>query len=70
MTISDPKSKYGEKVFVLNYRYKPPRWVEGECRSVQYKCGFGKNFSWQYDVYVRIGKGYFVCVNDCGIKEI
>jgi hypothetical protein len=69
MKISDPKAKYGDKVNVLNYRFKPARWDEGECRAVQYKCGYeGERFSWQYDVYIPVGKGYFVYVGDDGIS--
>ena len=71
MKIPDPKAKYGDRVAVLNYRFKPPRWDEGECRAVQYKCSFsGEKFSWQYDVYIRIGKGYFVYVGDDGIRRV
>ena len=70
MTISEPKAMYGDRVNVLNYRFKPARWDDGECRAVQYKCGFGGKFAWQYDVFIRVGKGYFVYVNDDGIRKV
>ena len=69
MKISNPKATYGDVVSVLNYRFNPARWVEGECRGVQYKNGSGGKFSWQYDVYVRSGKGYFLYVGDDGIMR-
>lgn len=69
MNISEPKSKYGQEVLVLNYRCKPAQWVYGECRAVAYKSNFGERFSWVYDVYVPVGKGYFIYVGDKQIKQ-
>lgn len=67
--IPKPKAKYGDEVNVLNYRFRPARWDVGECRGVQYKCAFSRDkFSWQYDVYIRGGKGYYVYVGDNGIN--
>lgn len=69
MIIPDPKAKNGDRVVVLNYRCRPPEWEEGECRSVQYKSGFGK-FHWSYDVYINRGKGFSLHVDDDGIRRI
>lgn len=70
MNIPDPKVKYGDRVLVQNYRCSPPRWEEGEARSIQYKCGFGGDFSWQYDVFIDRGKKFFLYVNDDGIEKL
>jgi hypothetical protein len=70
MNIPNPKATYGQKVKALNYRFKPSQWIEGECRGVQYMSGFGGKFYWQYDVYIRVGKGYFIYVGDTGIEVI
>jgi hypothetical protein len=69
MKISNPKAKYGDVVEVLNYRCKPSKWCQGECRGVAYKNGFGGGFSWHYDVYVRSGKGFYLYVGDERIKK-
>lgn len=70
ITIPAPKVKYDDIVEVLNYRCNPPKWEEGECRGVQYKNGFGGGFSWQYDVYISRGKGFYIYVGDEGIRRI
>lgn len=70
MNIPNPKAKYNERVMVLNYRYKPSKWEEGECRGVSYGSGFGENFSWAYDVYIYKGKGYYIYVGDKSIRSI
>lgn len=70
MKIPEPKARYGDKVVVLNYRNKPPKWVDGECRRVSYEESFSSSgFSWTYNVYVRLGKGYFLAVDDKGLQK-
>lgn len=70
MKIPNPKAKSGDKVMVLNYRCKPPKWDEGEYRGAQYQDGFSTKFYWQYDVYIGRGKGFFLHVGDDKIRQI
>lgn len=70
MKITDPKAKYGDKVMVLNYRKNPPKWEEGEVRTVSYKDNFGNGFTWSYDIFIDRGKKFFLYVGNSHIKRI
>lgn len=69
MKIPNPKANYGDTVLVLNYRCNPPKWEQGELRTLAYKNGYGE-FYWHYDVFINRGKKFFLYVCDDKIKRI
>lgn len=68
MKIPNPKANYEDRVWVLNYRCKPPKWEEGELREASYSGSHG-SWSWQYTVFINRGKKFFLYVGDSGINK-
>lgn len=50
MRIPKPAAKYGDRVNVENYRFRPARWERGRVCGLRYANEFGPMFNWSYDV--------------------